>query len=402
MNLLYIAYKIEKGQGSEDGTGYHMARILAEKTAALTILTRTNNLAKLQSDPDFADVTLIGVNVPRWLSFYKKKGRGIILYYFLWQICVGIKVFALQRLNRYDTIHQMNFHACWAPHFLFGPARIVWGPLTQHPAIPRRFWEESRMGFIGELVKRAVKKYFVSADPFLKWAIRRTDRILLGQNQILGSYRAAKDKISIIPQARSVFPILQGPKEKSDIFTILFIGRFVSLKGCLIGLSALERMLARVDDPTKIRAVFIGSGPLRQKMQSYADRIRHQTGANITLLDWQDQSDLLAQCRQASVFLFPSFEAQGLVVAEALSQGCPVLCLENTGPHSVAGSCAITVPTDPAEGIVAALAKKLVVLLGEYRHDPDRYQARVAASLDRAAYLTWDEMAKEIMAHYHV
>lgn len=402
MNLLLIAYKIEKDKGSEDGTGYEIARLMAGKVNALHVITRANNISKLKNDPEFENVVFIPVDVPRILSFYKKGGKGIILYYWLWQFFTGLKIRELEKHHRYEVIHQLNFHATWAPHFIRSKTRIIWGPLTRHPSIPWEFWHESIGGFIKEIIKRIVKCYFHAFDPFLVKAIRHSDRILLGENRIEGNYRKAAHKVRLMPQARTSFPLIQE-KSISSKFTILFIGRFVSLKGCVPAMEAIALFLNRLpkEKQRQISVIFVGEGPLQTRLQDMADKIKAESSCDIVIEPWRRQQDLLALYQSASLFLFPSLEGQGLVVAEALSQGCPVLCLEDTGPHSVAHDAAETIPRKQVSEIVPLLADRLYEMADEYWNRPDLYRKRIDKALQRAEYLTWPRMASELMECYH-
>lgn len=402
MKLLLIVYKIEKDKGSEDGTGYHISEILAKKYQDITLISRNNNIEKLKKDPAFNHFNLISVDVPKALSFYKKKGRGIILYYYLWQIAVGLKVYQLQKNKSFDVIHQLNFHAMWAPHFIFSKAKIIWGPLTQHPDIPFQFWYEKKSLYIKEIFRKFFKFCFLNIDPFLKWSVLRTHKIILGQDKILGSYRNYSNKITIIPQARSSFPIITS-KANSDIFNILFVGRFVSLKGCVLAMEAVRKMLLSLPEhrQDKVKVTFIGAGPLENKLRNQAINISKEIKAEISIVDWQDQPKLLDYYRKASLFLFPSFEAQGLVVAEALSQGCPVLCLGNSGPHTVVGKAAVTISQENAGQIITLLTEKLYSLTNEFWDNPAAYNKRIELALERAQYLTWQKMSDEIIEQYH-
>src|SRR4051812_30845307 len=105
MRVLLICYKIEAGKRGEDGGGDNIASRLIERGHEVTLLSRRNNIALLAKDPRFDPAHLEGVDVPRVIGFFKRRARGIILYYYLWQLAVSAKVRWLQRRRTFDVIH---------------------------------------------------------------------------------------------------------------------------------------------------------------------------------------------------------------------------------------------------------------------------------------------------------
>jgi len=387
MNILLVIYKIEENKGSEDGTGYHLALALMRKYQNITIISRQNNIEKLKRNPLFSNAELIGIDVP--FAFFKKKSRGIILYYYLWQLLVGLKIRQLQKHQPYDVIHQINFHASWAPHFVFSKkAKIIWGPLTQHPKVPYALWDQGL--YFSEWLKSFVKKCFWHFDPFLKRAIKRSHTVFFGHSEIPIPFTRSADKIVLLPQGGSVFPTL-SEKNPGSVFSLLFVGRFISLKGTLLAAEAAKHFLDRFP-AEKIQATFIGEGPLHHRLQMLDPRFN--------ILPWQDQHSLSSHYKQASIFLFPSLEGQGLVVAEALAHGCPVLCLEHTGPATLADRAGITIKIEKRAEIIDNLTRNLETLATEYWHQPERYQKRIDMALARSKELSWQAKANLIAEYY--
>ncbi len=70
----------------------------------------------------------------------------------------------------------------------------------------------------------------------------------------------------------------------------------------------------------------------RKKRQLLQLLERRGLGACARHLPWLERAELLTLYREASVFFFPSHEGAGMVVAEAMSYGVPVLCYRNEGP----------------------------------------------------------------------
>lgn len=406
MKALIVCYKIERGKGSEDASGYHLVSEIARSGIQVTLLTRQNNIDKLQEDPAFSEVELVPVEVPRALSFYKRKGRGIILYYYLWQIFAGLKARTLQQERPFDVLHQLNFHADWAPHFLrkrgSSAQRLVWGPIAHHPRVPAAFLP--RQGFAryltGEWIRWLVKQVFWHLDPFLRAAIASTDVVLYASDQIAPPYLRYPERVRLRPYAASAPSLHCDPAGKAP-FRVLSVGRLVPLKGFLLSVEAFAAFLRTLpgDDP-EIRLTLIGEGPLHGPLLERASKLG--VDGRIEVVGPMTQDELAGYYRNASVFLFPSFEGQGLVVAEALSASLPVICLSDTGPAFLAGDAALSASGSRPVEVSAELASRIGELYREFIQPGQAdYLARAIKARERyRTYLHWDVITREIITAY--
>lgn len=403
MKILIVCYKIEGGKGSEDGSGYNIVKRLIELGCDVTVVSRVNNINLLKLDQNFSKATLIGVDVPKYLGFYKKGGRGIILYYYVWQILVGMKVRTLQAENSYDVVHQLNFHTDWAPHFLSNPnGRLVWGPMSHHKKVPDDFLINNKiMAALGERIKLSVKKLFWSFDPFLKSAINRTDLILYADKDVAPCFKKSEKKIKFQTYA-STIPALKMAPRRNSTFDVLIVGRLVSLKGFDAAMDAYAKFIAQYP---KIKSTFtvIGSGPLADHLKEKAVMcgIHNET----RFINWVDQVKLRKHYEEASVFLYPSFEAQGLVVAEAMGASLPVVCLSETGPSFIAESSGLIVDRDaPYDVVVTKLAESIEVIYQEYAADAVHGKYMQRCRNTRQEYdskLDWDVVAGNFVSDYY-
>ena len=203
--------------------------------------------------------------------------------------------------------------------------------------------------------------------------------------------------------AGSAFPTFNDRPVKGR-FNILFVGRFVNLKGCMLAVDAIKEFIGPLsnEDRRSVSVTIIGDGDLYTDMVAAAQILMSATNVNIEVLPWQEQENLIDHYQMASVFIFPSFEGQGLVVAEALTQGCPVLCFEHTGPHDIAGVAAITVsPKGSATEVVHRLSTRLQNLFSEYKNHPMEYAKRTDVALIRAKEISWSQTADRILEAYH-
>lgn len=112
-----------------------------------------------------------------------------------------------------------------------------------------------------------------------------------------------------------------GIKKKSKV--ILFVGRFVDLKGIDILLNSL------VDIKTEEITVLIVGG---KEKAEYLKIVKNIKKAEIIFKNFQSKSEIEKYYRIADLFVFPTRQdVWGLVVNEALSFGVPVITTNNCG-----------------------------------------------------------------------
>ena len=84
------------------------------------------------------------------------------------------------------------------------------------------------------------------------------------------------------------------------------------------------------EEKLKVTLKIVGSGPELNFLRDLAKR--KGVSDRVVFIDWIERKDLLKLYKTSSLFLFPSHEGAGMVVAEAMSFGLPVVCLDNSGP----------------------------------------------------------------------
>ena len=142
MRILVSAYACEPGRGSEPGVGWHFAEEMS-KRHSLTVVTRANNRPAIERSGEnwTKNVSWVWYDPPKWLTFWKRGGRGVQLFYLLWQIGVARHVRKTLRLDDFDLVHHVTFGKYWIPSFLgsFGPP-LVFGPVggDETPSVFRR------------------------------------------------------------------------------------------------------------------------------------------------------------------------------------------------------------------------------------------------------------------------
>lgn len=141
-----------------------------------------------------------------------------------------------------------------------------------------------------------------------------------------------------------------------DSPVIVFQGRLVSSKGVRVLLRAAS--ILRLQNRS-FELVIIGDGPERSKLQEYARDLRLLSC--IHFMGYLDASEVESIFATASAVVVPSLagEVFGLVVAESMSRGLPVLASDLGAFKEVLGGAGLTFRVGDADDLARQLAKLL-------------------------------------------
>lgn len=109
---------------------------------------------------------------------------------------------------------------------------------------------------------------------------------------------------------------------RDDYF--LYVGRLSSEKGIQLLLEAFKN--------NNLKLVIIGDGPLKNEVTEACN-----SNNNISYLGHLNRNVILDYLSKCSALIFPSiwFEPFGLVLIEALSQGCPIIASDSGSPSEI-------------------------------------------------------------------
>jgi phosphatidyl-myo-inositol alpha-mannosyltransferase len=170
-------------------------------------------------------------------------------------------------------------------------------------------------------------------------------------------------KTAVLPNMTDLAP-LQAAKALAeyddDTMTILFLGRLVPRKGCLMLLEAVAQLVKRSDLP-KFRVVICGRGPLQARLERFIADNRLQDV--VSLVGFVSEADKPRYYASADIAVFPSRggESFGIVLLEAMASGqALVLAADNPGYRSVmAGREELLFDPNDTAGLADKLAKYL-------------------------------------------
>lgn len=400
--VLATCYAVNPYKGSEDGMGWHFVNQIARFQKVIAI-TRENNRAAIeqymQEHPSstYDHITFLYFDLPYWMRFWKKGGRGAMLYYWMWQR--GIVGFIKRQGLSYDVVHNLNFHNDWTPTYLYQLRKpLVWGPIGHHPKIPAQYlngypfsyWLKDRMTWV-------VKNCFWKGSFALKKAVMRADHILCMNQGVLDVLPLYGKSISITPSVATE-DYHDGSIASKKEFSVISIGRFVPLKGFDLTLNAFIQFLqgCSEEECSLCHLTLVGSGPMQRQYESIIQEAGVQN--YVTIIPWMERKAVMNLYRQSSVFLFPSHEGAGMVVAEALSFGLPVVCLDNEGPGAfINQDCGIAVPHGSYESTVQGLKNALAELF----KNPDKLQhMSTQARQQYETHFTWESRGNQLQKIY--
>jgi len=358
--ILATTYAINPFKGSEDGMGWNFVCQIARFHSVIAI-TRENNREDIerymQQHPNdiYQNITFLYFDLPYWMRFWKKGSRGAMLYYWMWQY--GVISFIHKQNIHFDIVHNLNFHNDWTPSYLWKLNKpFVWGPVGHHPRIPSQYLKPYKFMYqIKDSCTWVVKKIFWNGSYALKNTVKNAQHVLCMNSSVQPKLKLPFNQYSIMPSvATEDFGRVTNTKSKK--FTLISAGRLVPLKGFDLSIHAFASFLKNIplSHRENCELIIVGKGP---ELNFYMDLCeKHQVLPYVKFIDWMDRKDLMELFRSATAFLFPSHEGAGMVVAEALSFGLPVICLNNSGPGEfIDDSCGIKVPIQSYQNTIRDL-----------------------------------------------
>ncbi|WP_211831080.1 glycosyltransferase family 4 protein [Kistimonas asteriae] len=349
MNVLLSAYACEPNKGSEPGVGWHWAIEISKLGHQVTVLTRSNN--KKNIEDKLGGMTNRNLNfyyydLPRWLAFWKKGGRGVHLYYMLWQIGAYFVAKKLNRRKQFDLVHHITFVSARQPSFmgLLG-MDFIFGPVAGGDTIPHKL----RNNFsIKNKVREGLRDWINSAvkyDPLMRCTFSSAKKIVVTSEQTLSMIPEKYHQKCSMQLAIGIDSILLKENKKSfdnrqkkycsrDInssLKILYVGRFDYLKAIDI---ALMSFAVAIENGLNATFTLVGEGPEESELKKICKQLKVDQCVN--WVQWLPQDELNDVYRAHDIFFFPSLrDSGGMVVLEALSNGLPVICFDLGGPGKI-------------------------------------------------------------------
>ena len=174
-----------------------------------------------------------------------------------------------------------------------------------------------------------------------------------------------------------------------DASILTYVGRLAVEKNVQILLSSFRKLLEKIPN---VYLLFVGSGPQEEELKGLAEELG--VSDKCRFLGFVDR-EKVRECLSASdIFLFPSkTETQGLVMAEALAMGVPVITADSFGARETIrdGLDGFILPVEP--DAFANAAEELL-------RNREKLNKMREAALKGAKRFSAKESARKLLALY--
>lgn len=331
LKIFISAYACEPHKGSEPGIGWNVVNQLA-KYHEVHVLTRANNRESIENALNGAKVSPIFhyYDLPRWISFWKKKRRGYHLYYYLWQYGAFLKYRNYVNSSGFDIVQHLTFANYSMPSlFMMCHATTVYGPIGR-TTIPRQIFRALPFRIrIKELVRQASMWFMLHFDLFRVFTPACADAIIeCGMPDGVSSFpKRYSSKISRHPQTgiNSSEPEYQTERKRhDDMVRLLICSEFLHWKGVTYSAEIFGRIARK---RKKVELYIYGSGPEKEHMKS----ILRQYGVEdkVKWMGFVSKTEMIQALFDADILLYPSYH-HGLatLILQAMYAGLPIVAMK--------------------------------------------------------------------------
>lgn len=334
MKLLISAYACEPHKGSEPEVGWRWTLEKAKEFKSVTVVTRKNNQQNIENELkklNVDNIRFLYYDLPKWASFWKKGGRGVQLYAYLWEIFVFIFLLRKFRKNEFDVAHRVTFVSYRFPSFIwyFGK-KFIFGPIAGGERYPFDFLKIfSFKGKTRELIRTIIQRISLF-DPLVLLTLYKADHIIAVTEdtksilpKLFQKKTSIKPAISIDTNDFNIFQI-NDKQIKNENIRLLYVGNLFELKGLMLSLMSLRNL-----DKSQYEFNIIGDGKDKKIFVEYVGKYN----LNVNFLGKKDRNELSQYYLSHDLFVFPSLhDSGGMVVLEAKAHGLKVVTSSFGGP----------------------------------------------------------------------
>ena len=299
-------------------------------------LTKANNKEVVENEGYPSNVKFFYYTPPKWLTFWKKGGRGIRTYYYIWLL--GAALFMKKQNIKFDIVHHVTFVNDWLPSFFHllktKENKFIWGAIGSHDPIEDKFLDGKKRKNI-EKIRILLQLFFRNLDPSFYICKAKADCIVGINDNVRKKLHLTKKKKFVAEPAigmrKTIVESIKTQNKDNDNFTIISVGRLLYIKNFKLTIVAFSKFIKNNSNVNNIKLQIVGEGGDRKSLMRLTEDLEIEnlvefTG-NIPLAEVQEKF------AKANLFLFPTLENAGFVTLEAMSNSLPVVAMKYGGPE---------------------------------------------------------------------
>ncbi|GJL59310.1 MAG: hypothetical protein NPIRA03_21670 [Nitrospirales bacterium] len=401
LKVLISAYACEPEKGSESGVGWNVALQMA-KYHDVWVITRSNNRSSIEAALKRCDQPkphFLYYDLPKWIRFWKKGGRGVRAYYYMWQMGILILIRSLHRTMNFELIHHVTFVKFWTPSFLsFLPIPFLWGPIGGGDTTPVVLRTE--LDFKSKMYEtgRHLALWIGEHDPFVwRTAARSRMGIATTKETACRLRKLGVSNIKLYGEAglemSAIAQLTQSSKRSDSSFRFVTIGRLLGFKGVFLALRAFAQA-----NLLHCEYWIIGDGPDRRRLEKLVESLG--IAERVKFFGEIPRSKVLSKLGECNVLVHPSFhESGGWVCLEAMAAARPVICLDHSGPATqVTDKTGILISVNSTEQVLRDMGEAMQKLA----YTPFLCEQMGRAGRERVLQdYSWDSKVDVLNEFYH-
>ena len=356
MKVLLSAFVCSPDEGSESGAGWQWMQAAASQHQVWALVgahhrPRLDEALAGRSDLALTPVYLGPERLGQWAL---RRKSTLMLYYVIWQFLSVPTARRLQRQQRFDVLHHLTFASDSLPTglALVPDVALVWGPVGGSTVTRLGLYRWLRRS---EWITAAARDIFGGAVRQVagRWTAHRSALIVAMNHDTARTYHRHPHVVEPNSAMGGALPARVSPREAVSVRTAVYTGRLIGFKGLLLALQAFSR-----PESAGWRLDIYGDGVSAKSLRRSIQRMGLED--RVSLHGQRPRTEVLSAVARADAFLFPSFhDSASWSVTEAVSIGCPVVCLDCGGPHEVMQGRGVCVPVAPARTLPTRLALAL-------------------------------------------
>jgi glycosyltransferase involved in cell wall biosynthesis len=399
--VLLSAYACCPDRGSEPRYGWNYLLLHARVFRRVILVTSVQDHARVAEQlaaMDIRNVKMVVVRLGKRLDrLHDIPVGGIHLHYYLWL-----------RAAR-NTIRTISDHIDFAHHVTYGSLQFgsplyelscpfIFGPVGGGQVTNKVFYPLMGNAKYTERVRNLVSALFYRFNPFFKGTMARASLIYCSNRETWaatmdhlppGHGHKLKMMVDTVVDDRFLDSAPPARTAGENGLSALWVGRLIPRKGIEVLLNVA--LLLKDQDFTLTMA---GDGPMREKVLRFIRK--NGLEKTVHFVGQVDQPRLLDLYRKADLLLFLSYrDSVGLQIAEAFSQGVPVLSFDQFGASTL-----ITPETGiriPAQGTIEEMQAEIAAAVRLLGSQPERLAQMSRNAAAYARQFSWSQRMEDLL-----